>query len=268
MLFTEEAWLCTWLSYFIEPHMDCNKMKEPSTYPKRRDIFRYVLWLIVAFTAFSNRRHYRMFTTWLPHLATNSLSLLLPDLVRLILYRNGQRRAEPRSIIEDTLMTMVHENPDYPVYVTPLALGYIVSHPKFNIYKGRLGQMRFAGFGLDALPHSATAFALSALTVDTLEVMGDHRQFDGPLARFLQWGSQNPTLVSLGVLGGVTLFWEYGEYRMYLYEMSLRGDRESINMQWDAEDTARDIVTNSLGWAVAMLWNRYDNRRSGKTSEK
>ena len=66
----------------------------------QRDGLRYLLWGLMAYTAFANRQHYRMVTTWLPHLLTNTLSLLLPDAVRVLF----SPRHKPRNIVEDTLI--------------------------------------------------------------------------------------------------------------------------------------------------------------------
>ncbi len=222
----------------------------------RRDVLRYSLWLLMAQTAFANRRHYRMLTTWLPHLLTNTLSLLLPDVLRLWFSPHHP----PRNLVEDTLLTMVRDNPRYAVYVAPLALGYIVSHPRFNIYKGDLGDLRIAGFGLDSIPHTATAFAFSALAADTLDQMGAHDQYAGLLAAGLRLGQRNSEVVSLLLLALITLNWEYGEYQMHQYEMTQVGDATAINMQWTPEDTARDVASNFLGWAAAMFWRRSKRR--------
>jgi hypothetical protein len=239
-------------------------MTDGSTDPNRSDLLRYALWLLVAQTAFANRRHYHMLTTWLPHLVLNSLSLLFPDLVRLMFRRHKAQHEPPQNIIEDILVTMVSDNPSYALYVTPLALGYIVSHPNFNIYKGDMGQMRFAGLGLDAIPHAATAFALSALIVDTLDKKASWSGYDTLLSQVMERSSQHPQLVSLGVLSTLTAIWEYNEYRTHQYELSLRGSEDAINMLWDIDDTKRDTVANLLGWALAMLWSFYKKSRGGQ----
>ena len=54
------------------------------------DLLRYGLWCGVAATAAGNRRAYRLTTAWLPHLLTNTVSLLLPDLLRLGRLRRRQ----------------------------------------------------------------------------------------------------------------------------------------------------------------------------------
>ena len=227
-------------------------MRRKSNNAPRNNALRYLLWLLVAYTAFSNRQHYRMPTTWLPHLLTNTLSLLLPDALRGLF----ASRHQPRNIVEDTLLTMVRDNPNYAIYVAPLALGYIVSHPRFNIYKGSWGALRLAGFGLDSLPHSATAFAFSALVADTFETMGTRQQYNGMLADFVRWGKHKPELLSLVMLGLVTINWELGEYTMFQREMAEKGDAALTNMQWSMEDTWRDVGANLIGWTAAMLWHR------------
>jgi hypothetical protein len=237
-------------------------MKDRSASPNRSDFLRYILWLFVAQAAFANRQHFRMVTTWLPHLLLNSVSLLLPDALRLFFSKDGKQRP-PQNVVEDVLVTAVSDNPSYALYVTPLALGYIVSQPKFNIYQGRMGEMRFAGLGLDAIPHAATAFALSALTVDTLDKRADWSEYNSPLADVLQRGSHHPQLMSFSVLMAVTVIWEYNEYRTHKYEMSVRGSRDAINMLWDMDDTKRDTVANILGWVIAMLWRGYKKSRQG-----
>jgi hypothetical protein len=171
-----------------------------------------------------------------------------------VLRRLFAPRHKPHNIIEDTLMTMVRDNPHYAIYVAPLALGYILSHPQFNIYKGKWGEMNVAGFGLDTLPHSATAFAFAALVADTFDTIGQREQYHGMLANFMRWGRHKPELLSLVLLGLVTLNWELGEYRIHQYEIAQRGDSSQINMQWSLQDTGRDVIANLLGWGVAMLW--------------
>lgn len=213
----------------------------------RFDLMRYALWGAVALTANANRRYYHMTTTWLPHLLTNSLSLLLPDALRLIMPRR------PQNDIEEVIDAMARDNDDYVAYVTPLAMGYILSHPSFNIYKGDLAEIRVAGFGLDAIPHSATALALTALVCDTLETADEADSANAVLRGLFRWGRDNQTLISFAVLAGLTTFWEYGEYRIHRKELAERGDVTQINMQWSAEDTQHDILSNLIGWTLATL---------------
>ena len=215
----------------------------------RYDLLRYALLDGVALTAGANRRHYRMATTWLPHLLIDSLALLLPDLLRGPLA--GAQRG-PRA----ALRALVCENPRYALYVLPLAAGYITSSPRFNIYKGELGELRLAGFGLDAIPHTATAFALTALIGEAAEQAARHCRGDDALARLAAWGEQRPALLAGLALALATLVWEAGEYRIYRHELGRRGSREAINMQWSLEDTLFDCLSNALGWAAAAAWRR------------
>lgn len=225
------------------------------------DLLRYGLWLSVAESAMENRREYHMTTTWLPHLLTNSLSLLLPDLLRILI----PPRKMPLSVdappltqdleaIEETLVATVRDNPNYAVYVTPLAVGYILSHPRFNIYKGKMAEKRFAGLGLDALPHGSTAFGLTALVIDASERASQIVPRQNPLYPLLRWCKAHPALFSGAVLAGATLFWEVSEYGVHQHELELQGgDVSKINMQWSVEDTARDCAANAIGWALALL---------------
>jgi hypothetical protein len=226
-------------------------MREKSEFVQRRDLFRYILWTLMAQTAYANRQYYHMFTTWLPHFLTNTAALLLPDALR----RLFSRTHKPRNVVEDVLITMVRDNPDYGTYIAPLALGYIVSHPRFNIYKGRMAQLRLAGFGLDAIPHGATAFALASLIVSTLDTMQERNTYRGLLANLLRWGSQKPALTTIAILALLTAFWEVGEYRVFQYEMGIHGDRELINMQWSLQDTKMDVATNMLCCLTAIAWH-------------
>ena len=218
---------------------------------RNRDLTRYGLWAVLAATADANRRHYHMATTWLPHLLTNTLSLLLPDALRRLF---GRRR--PRNAVEAVMFRMARDNEDYVLYVAPLAAGYILSHPRFNIYKGDWAELRLMGFGLDSIPHSATAMALSALVQDSLSVVADVDDEGTLISRALDTAARHSALVSLGVLGVLTFIWEYGEYRIHKAEMAERGSAELINMQWSAADTRKDILSNLLGWLLAALTRR------------
>ncbi len=218
------------------------------------DLLRYGIWGVLVATADANRREYHMSTTWLPHLVTNSITLLLPDALRLLI----PVKRKPSNLVEDVMDTMVRDNPKYVIYVAPLAAGYILSHPKFNIFKGDMGDIRVAGLGLDAIPHSATGFALTALVQDTLQTAAElEPRNTSAFARFVRWCNEHPGLVTFGILGTLTFFWEYGEYRVHQHELELRGgDISKINMMWSADDTARDVVANFLGWAAARLIGR------------
>jgi hypothetical protein len=221
---------------------------------KGPDFLRYGIWGVLASTANANRREYHMTTTWLPHLVVNSVALLLPDVLRVLI----PVKHKPTNLVEGVMDDMVRDNPKYVSYVFPLAAGYILSHPKFNIFKGDMADIRVAGLGLDAIPHGATGFALTALVQDTLETADQLDPTDSSsLAKLIHVLNKRPALVSFGILSALTFFWEYGEYRVHVQELELQhGDISKINMMWSADDTARDVVANFLGWAIAALLHR------------
>ena len=231
-------------------------------------MLRYGIWCGVLATAEGNRREYHMTTTWLPHLTTNTISLLLPDIYRLVARakptpgQSGSIPSELRQVVDGTLTTMLCDNPAYVLYVAPLALGYMLSSPWLNIYKGDLAKRRLAGFGLDALPHIITAFALTALTVDTARVVGEQSSSTAELADLGGLIDQYQTLISAIVLATTTIVWELSEYRIYQYELARRGSREQINMQWSVSDTAYDCAANLIGWLLATGWRLADQRWS------
>ncbi len=239
------------------------------------DLVRYGLWCMLAATAAANQREYNMATTWLPHLLTNSLSLLLPDILRFLTRRQLADSDMPLSspsllaerglggevntlrsgldIAQQSLIRTARDNPNYVIYVAPLAIGYVLSHPRFNIYKGDLGAIRVAGFGLDSLPHAATALGLAALTADTAQNAAAIAPPASPWTPLVRWSGEHPAAFSGAVLAVATLIWEVGEYRVHRYELELRGDVEKINMQWSLPDTLRDIIANCAGWLAAMF---------------
>lgn len=223
---------------------------------QRGDLARYALWCGIAVTAEANRREYRMATTWLPHFATNTVSLLLPEILRAVVPggRRGELSAERGAwpLLREALATTVRDNPGYVLYVAPLAAGYLLSAPWLNIYKGRLGDLRVAGFGLDALPHAATAFALTALVEDLVGGAASRSPEDTPLGALLRRLDRGGHVVSAAALALATLLWELGEYRIHRHELSRRGDAAAINMQWSLADTATDCATNALGWLLAV----------------
>jgi hypothetical protein len=182
----------------------------------------------------------------------------IADLIRYGLWLGMAATADAnrREAVEDTLTVMVRDNPAYAVYAAPLAVGYILSHPRCNIYKGEWAEKRFCGLSFDAIPHAATAFALTALLCDTFRAAPKIVPPRNPLAPLLRWTRRNPALASMSVLALITLVWEGGEYRIHLHEMSLRGDLAKINMMWSVQDTANDVAANLAGWALALLYDR------------
>jgi hypothetical protein len=228
------------------------------------DIVRYSLWSGVVVVAAGNRRAYTMATTWLPHLAANTITLLLPDICRLsaALYTRGGRavatmqRRSGGALLGATMNAMVRDNPRYVLYVAPLAAGYLLSSPWFNIYKGRLAELQLAGFGLDAIPHTTTAFALTRLVCDTADTGADLARAAGARAAWLDWCAQNHGVCSALVVTLATLVWEYGEYNIHVHELVQRGTAEQINMQWSVGDTVTDCLSNVAGWLLALAQAR------------
>jgi hypothetical protein len=229
------------------------------------DIIRYGLWCGIVTVSTGNQRAYKMITTWLPHLTANTITLLLPDIYRLsdTLYKRYEREASAktqpqvyphpsRSLLGVTLDVMIRDNPRYVLYVAPLAAGYLLSSPWFNIYKGKLAEKRLAGFGLDAIPHVTTAFALTRLVCDTADTAADLARSTGALAAWVDWCAQHHGLCSAVVLSLVTLGWEYSEYSIHVHELAQRGAVENINMQWSVEDTIADCLSNAVGWLLAI----------------
>jgi hypothetical protein len=217
------------------------------------DLLRYGLWCGVAVTAAGNRRLYGMTTTWLPHFAANTASLLLPDVLRLVApraRRSGETTCQSvGELVRRTMVEMVCDNPRYVLYVAPLAVGYLLSAPWLNIYKGELAQRRVAGFGLDALPHVTTAYAVTGCVSDTLRVM---TELSSPehLDSLSHWLNRR-NLISASALAVATLIWELGEYQIHRHELAQRGNALSINMQWSLSDTVTDCLANMLGWLLA-----------------
>lgn len=226
------------------------------------NLVRYTLWGGILATANANRRYYRMATTWAPHLLTNTLALLLPDLIRLLpsydphTKETHPREASPWWQLSEIGTAVLHDNPRYVAYTAPLAIGYLLSHPRFNIYKGELAKLRCGGFGLDAFPHAATAFGLVGLVSDLLDEVSTRVDDNGFASHILQGCTQHRAVTGLLVLGLATLLWEVGEYRIHCYEMAQRGDPQAINMQWSPTDTIYDCAANGIGWALHLLWRQ------------
>lgn len=223
---------------------------------------RYLIWAGVAGTAYANQRHFRLPTTWVPHLTGNTFSLLLPELYRLVDHTlHLEERWPPQKhptwgALLATFRQIVVENPDYLDYVAPAALAYIVSHPRFNIYRGDWGAIRVAGFGLDSIPHSSTAFALTNLMLDTIETLHSQTPSTSGLAPVLQWIEKNKFLVTGAVLAGLTIAYEYGEYRIRQVELeATHYDESRVNMIWSLQDCIFDSLSNAIGWLTA-IWRR------------
>lgn len=218
---------------------------------------RALTWLILAESVRANRETFpNLPTAWLPHGVGNSLLLWLPELIGAL---DGaldlEARCQPSATasgLHGALRAICVDNPEWGSYVAPSALGYAVSHPRFNIYKGKLAELSFFGFGLDAIPHSVTAFAVARLLQDGIQTLAATVPDDAPLAPQVRALARQPAILSGVVLLLLSAGWEFGEYLMQQDELRRAGgDRDAINMQWDARDTAFDLISNTLGWLAA-----------------
>jgi hypothetical protein len=227
---------------------------------KSKDYLRYFIWLALANTAKANHRRFGMATTWVPHLLGNSIALLLPEIYQVVdqLFDLGNR-LEPHPDLSALLASfeqLVRDNPNYVDYVAPAALAYVVSHPRFNIYRGEWGDLNLLGFGLDSIPHSMTAYALSKLVYDTIETVEANLQADMLVWPPVKWMANHKDLVSGAVIALLTLGYETSEYLIYKAELRARDhDISQINMMWSLRDTIFDVLSNCIGWAVAA-WLR------------
>lgn len=216
------------------------------------DLLRYGLWTGVLVTARRNRRAYGVPTAWLTHLAGNSVTLLLPDLVRL-LSPQSVAAGDLAGALLRTLRRRVVDDPSYAGYVTPLALGFIASHADYSIYHGRWAELTILGFGLDSVPHATTAYALARLLGETAltfdqELPARHR-LHHPVR---QIAGHIDALAALTVLL-VTIIWEVSEYLAHEAELATGRAPEDLNMQWSLPDAITDTISNALGLSIALL---------------
>jgi len=227
--------------------------------PKLTDLFRYALWLGVASTANANRKYYGLATTWVFHLTLNSFILFLPEIVRganrvLQLDARAKQKRDFVTTVQGTIQDAVVDNPNYAFYVAPVALAYMVSHPQFNIYKGDLANIRLLGFGLDAIPHSTTAFAFSLLVMDTLDAFARNTPRDAQWRRLAEGADKHSEALAGAVLIGASALYEGGEYAIHNEELrETGGDESKINLVWSVQDTLFDLMSNTLGWLAAAL---------------
>jgi hypothetical protein len=230
------------------------------------DLVRYALWLGVLATARANQKHFHLPTTWVFHITFNSLFLFLPELYRGASQIAGldARARQKRDLLTTThgvMQDVVVTNSHYALYVAPVALAYIVSHPRFNIYRGEWAKIRLFGFGLDAIPHSATAFGFTNLVMDALDAFRRHTPMDASWRKLAQRADERSANIAGALLAGASAFYESGEYAIHAEELrETGGDEEKINMQWSAVDTLFDLISNAAGWAVAVGLRR---RRRG-----
>lgn len=211
----------------------------------------------------ANRRHFGLATTWLPHLLGNSFTLLLPEIyaaANQVAGLSDRWSVEPQptlAALRRTLDQLVRDNPDYVHYVAPVALAYIVSQPHFNIYRGRWGELNLWGFGLDSIPHSTTAYALTVLVYDGLDRLVANSDAGMRFKTPLQWLASHKIVTSGAVVLGATLIYETSEYLIHRAELKAANyDKSRINMLWSLKDALFDALSNGLGWAGAVLCRR------------
>lgn len=225
---------------------------------KSADLLRYALWLGVANTANANRKHYGLPTTWVIHLTLNTFILFLPELYRgaATVLRLDARAKQKRDVISaahEMMQETVVDNPQYAQYVAPVPLAYIVSHPKFNIYKGNLAKLRLYGFGLDAIPHSATAFAFTNLVIEALVAFRRHTPLNAKWYPLAARSERHSALVAGALVASASAVYESGEYAIHAEELrETDGDESKINLVWSAQDTLFDLMANALGWLAAI----------------
>lgn len=238
---------------------------KPATLPaagrgRSKQLLRYLLLLGVAGTAYANRRQFGMATAWLPHMLGNSLSLLLPELylvARRLFLPAPNGNASSWSALQRSFEQLVPENPDYVDYVAPVALACIVSHPNFNIYRGEMGELSFLGFGLDSLPHGATAYSLSNLVYDTVETVEAEAPPETKLHTLAGWLARRKHMVAGGVLAFLSFLYETGEYLIHRSELkAFDNDPSQVSLVWSVKNTIFDLLSNTIGWAIAAWLHR------------
>lgn len=228
---------------------------------------RYALWLAVLNTANANRKFFGLPTTWVFHVTLDSFILSLPEILQAldVLVPHDEGAKQKRGLVQSvraTLRQAVVENPNYALYVAPVALAYIVSHPKFNIYKGDYAKVRFLGFGLDAIPHSLTAFAFTNLVIDTLAAFRRHTPKDAAWRPLAERADDHAGNIAGAFLIGASALYEAGEYAIHEEELrETHGDESKINLVWSVQDTLFDVLSNTLGWLAAVVVRRPKGKR-------
>lgn len=229
---------------------------------KSTDLLRYALWLGVLNTANANRKFFGLPTSWVFHITLNSFLLFLPEIVRgtnriLQLDARAKHKRDLITTAQQTIQNAVVENPNYALYVAPVALAYIVSRPNFNIYKGDLAKLRLSGFGLDAIPHFLTAFAFTNLMIDILAAFRRNTPVNASWRELAERADEHSENLAGAFLVGASALYEAGEYAIHEEEMrETGGDESKINLVWSAQDTLFDVLSNTLGWAAAVVLQR------------
>lgn len=225
-----------------------------------KDYLRYAVWLSLVSAANANRRHFSLATTWVPHLLFNSATLLFPEIYRGVdsLFHLSERLSTDQrstwSALHATFGQLVLDNPDYIDYIAPATLAYIVSQPRFNIYRGGWAELDLFGFGLDSIPHSSTSYAFSNLIYDIIETLEGNTSANMSIRPYVKWAVTHKVLATGATIAGLTLAYEIGEYLIHKSELKARDhDVSRINMMWSLRDSVFDGVSNAIGWTLATL---------------
>ncbi len=223
---------------------------------------RWALWGGILLTANANRKHTDLKTAWVPHLIGNTLALLWPEIYRgvgsiLNLDASAQKDSNVAPAMLDGVMhDLVLDNPRYVEYVAAPALAFILTYPKINIYKSDWANRQLFGFGLDSIPHAATAFGLTQLVFDALRALKRHTSPSAPLAAPVDWAADHAAWISAGALAAATAFYESGEYAIHRSELkAVHNDPAQVEMEWSFADTLQDIFSNAVGWLLDVLRN-------------
>lgn len=219
------------------------------------DLLRYGLWTGVAITAARNRREYGVPTAWLTHLVGNSITLLLPDLLRVLPMPQSNAPSDGMTLraIVRTVDRRVRLDPNYAVYAAPLAVGFILSHPDYSIYHGRWAERTVFGFGVDSIPHATAAYTLARLVSESLLSLTEELPPNAPPSGFVAAAARHVDAVATLAVCAVTLAWELSEYFAHVAELEATGrDPSEINMQWSLPDAITDSLSNLLGLLAAI----------------
>ncbi len=223
------------------------------------DLLRYTTWAAVAVTAERNRKEYGVPTAWLTHLLGNTVTLFLPDLFRLAASRSPSWEPGHPTLraLFRTVDRRAHHDPNYAVYVAPLALGFILSHPDYSIYHGRWAELTVAGFGADSVPHAATAYAFTRLMSQSITTLRDELPDESELAPAVKWAAHHVDELACLAMLFLTLAWETSEYLAHVAELEKTGlEPHEINMQWSLPDAITDSFSNLLGMLAAIVVRR------------
>ncbi len=223
-------------------------------------LLRYALWGGILLTANANHKHSGLRTAWVPHLIGNTFALLLPELYRaadLGLKLDERALGNQEGVLvtlNGVLRDLVLDYPRYVEYVAPPALAYLLTYPPINIYKSDWANRQLFGFGLDSIPHAWTAFGLTRMVFDVLRTLHRHTPAHARLAAPVNWATAHGELISGGIVAAATAFYESGEYEIHKSELkAVHDDPTKIEMEWSLADTIQDIISNALGWLLAVL---------------